>query len=42
MKYYRISSVILFVAKLKGDEKIDEDELWNCLFYILVMEVAGK
>jgi len=31
MKDYRMSLVISFVLKLKGDERIDEDGLWSCL-----------
>ena len=34
MKYYRMSLVISFATKLEGDERIDEDELWDCVSYI--------
>ena len=40
MKDYRMSSVISFVLKLKGDETIDGDGLWSCLSSVTVMEVC--
>ena len=39
MKDYRISLVISFVLKLKGDERIDGDGLWSCPSF---MEVCTK
>ena len=40
MKEYRVSLVISFVLKLKGDERIDGDGLWACLSFIIIMEVC--
>ena len=40
MKYYRMSLVISFVSKLKGDETIDGDGVWSCLSSITAMEVC--
>lgn len=42
MKYYRMFLVISFTTKLKGDERIDEDELWDYASYILVIEVCRE
>ena len=42
MKDYRISLVISFVLKLKGDERIDRDGLWLCFSFITVMEVCRQ
>ena len=42
MKDYRMSSVISFVLRLKGDERIDRDGLWLCLSFITVMEVCRQ
>jgi len=39
MKGYRMSLVISFVLKLKDDERIDGDDLWACLFFIINMKV---
>ena len=36
VKGYRMSLVISFVLKLKGDGKIDEDGLWSCLSFIII------
>lgn len=33
MKYYKMSLVLSFVPKLKGDERIDGDGLWLCFLY---------
>jgi len=42
MKDYRMSSVISFVLKLKGDKRIDEDGLWSCLSFVIGMEVCRQ
>ena len=39
MKDYRMSLVISF-PELKGDERIDGDDLWDCLSFILIMKVS--
>ena len=39
MKNYRMSSVTSIVLKLKVDERIDGDDLWSCLSFIIVIEV---
>jgi len=36
MKDYRMSLVISFILKLKGDEQINGDELWACISSIII------
>jgi len=40
MKDHRMSLVISFVLKLKGDERIDGGGLWYCLSFIVIMKVC--
>jgi len=36
MNDYRMSLVISFILKLKGDEQINGDELWACISFIII------
>ena len=42
MKDYRMSLVILFVLKLKGDQRVDGDCLWSCLSFVIGMGVSRQ
>ena len=42
MKDYRMSLVISFVLKLKGDERIDRDDLWDCLAFYHYESMQGN
>ena len=42
MKDYRMSLVISFVLKLKGDDRIDGDGLWSCLLLSSLWKYVGK
>ena len=39
MEECRMSLMVSFVLKLKSDERIDGDELWVGLSFILIMKV---
>ena len=42
MKGYRMSLVISFVRELKGDERVDGDELWACHTFTISMKVSRE